>query len=143
MYPKSNLTKTKTEAKLVQEDSEKKLQLKPTQLKETLTRENVQKPKQTEKLFQIFEKTIEKPTPLTTITKKKDPKTDRKTKLDPKLAPSIKSFFMKKQTDQSESTPSACARTVDCYNPGLPGNLAYTCTQPQNGGKKHVNLETT
>ena len=125
MYPKSNLTKTKTEAKLVQEDSEKKLQLKPTQLKETLTIENVQKPKQTEKLFPIFEKTTEKPTPLPTVTKKKNPKINRKTKLNPKLASSFKSFFMKKTN---------CARTVDCYNPGLPwGDYPKVRLAPRRG----------
>ena len=131
---KVNTRKTTTQPKLVPEEPEKRTQLKPTQISHTPTIET--KPEQIGKVFSIFQKSTsrEKPAPLPTA-KKKIPSTKEKPKIDPKLAPSIKLFFLQKQTVPSESTPDARARPVNSDDPDVPDIPVYTCTQPQNGGK--------
>ena len=131
---KVNTRKTTTQPKLVPEEPEKRTQLKPTQISHTPTIET--KPEQIGKVFSIFQKSTsrEKPAPLPTA-KKKIPSTKEKPKIDPKLAPSIKLFFLQKQTVPSESTPDARARPVNSDDPDVPDIPVYTCTQPQKGGK--------
>ena len=64
-------------------------------------------------------------------------KSPEKSRTDPKLAPDIRSFFRIPKLSQSLSTPDQTPAEVSEL-PGNPAASVYTCTQPQNGGKKLI-----
>ena len=100
--------------------------------------DEVDKKPEDRKLFPIFSKPTKPDAPVKTKTK-----TKKKTELDQNLAPNIKHFLQSKVRTRSESMPDTRARATLGENSDVPEALVYTCTQPQNGGTRHVDQKTT
>ena len=64
-------------------------------------------------------------------------KPQEKSRPGPKPGPDIRNFFRKPKLSQSLSTPDQTPVEVSEL-PGNPAASVYTCTQPQNGGKKLI-----
>ena len=108
-----------------------------------LSPEKLAEKHEVKKLFPIFSKPANQKS-IETGCSPAQPKTKSKTKpkLDQNLAPNIKQFMLRKVRN-SESMPDTRARSENGEDRDVPAPLVYTCTQPRNGGTKHVTQNTT
>lgn len=78
----------------------------------------------------------QKPKPAS-IKKEGKNKPSEKSRPDPKLAPDIRMFFKVPKLSPSLSEPDQIPGDMREL-PGNPTDFVYTCTQPQNGGKRLI-----